>query len=429
MKRGENEVYQFYKFINEIKSNCQYYDRLDVKNYYENYYNEYPCSSKKDLLKNYKYCVNSEIIDPNDRTMFENIMAVNDLSRNHDKKIIINGENVHVETTSGTTGKPLPILKTDKIRLQEGRHLMKCRKYIEKNANFENGFMIIHNSDKKVTDLDIRNDKHKFKDYDKLLEYFWKKDPIWSFSTVLIAKRFFEYIEQNVGFEEFRYRSNLKFFETTSQSFNEREKAFYSEKLNTKLVNNYGCREVWNIAYECSCGSLHVNNSYLLVSVVDENNCIIEEDGVVGKVIISSLINHLFPIVKYFIGDYARIYRNHECKCGLRTPILVLEKGRPFEKIKYSEFYGNDIFKRVLRGLYFHEGIQNFDDIKIVQKDKVFEIFVKGELTNIFMDEFVHITEFLLQSRIFKFKFFKVSSFDFLGMKNEDKDFLFKNIY
>lgn len=422
-------MHRFYKFINEVKNNCQYYDKLDVKKYNDDFYNEYPCSSKKDLLDNYKYCVNSKVINPQDGTIFENIMSVNDLSRNHDKKITISGENVHIETTSGTTGKPLPILKTDKVRLLEGKHLMKCRKNIDKNANFDNGFLLIHNSDKRVANLDIRNDKNKFKDYNKLLEYFLEKNPIWAFSTVLIAKRFFAYIEQNVGFEEFKNRSNLKFFETTSQSFNESDKAFYSENLECKLVNNYGCREVWNIAYECPCGSLHVNNSYLLISVVDENNNIIEEDGVVGKVIITSLINHLFPIVKYFIGDYARMYKNHECKCGLKAPILVLEKGRPFEKIKYSEFYGNDIFKRVLRGMYFHEDIQNFDDIKIIQKDKVFEIFVKGELTNKFMDEFVHITEFLLQSKMFKFKFFKVLSFDFLSMKNEDKDFLFKNIY
>lgn len=114
-------MHRFYKFINEVKNNCQYYDKLDVKKYNDDFYNEYPCSSKKDLLDNYKYCVNSKVINPQDGTIFENIMSVNDLSRNHDKKITISGENVHIETTSGTTGKPLPILKTDKVRLLEGK--------------------------------------------------------------------------------------------------------------------------------------------------------------------------------------------------------------------------------------------------------------------------------------------------------------------
>jgi len=160
-------MYQFFKFVNEVKSDCQYYNQLDVNKYNENFYDEYPCSSKKDLLDNYRYCVNSKFINPCDNTIFENIMAVNDLSRNHDKKLKIGNEDIHIETTSGTTGKPLPILKTDRIRLIEGRYLMKCRKHIERNMNFNNVFFVIHNSDKNVTDLDIRNDKDKFKDYDK----------------------------------------------------------------------------------------------------------------------------------------------------------------------------------------------------------------------------------------------------------------------
>lgn len=420
--------YEFFQFINKIKEYSRYYDQVDVNEYRESYYEDYPCSNKEDLMRNYQYCINNKFLLNNRNALLERIMSVDDLSRNHDKKIFINNQIIHVETTSGTTGKPLPILKTDNIRLKEGRYLMRCRRHIRSDVSYKNGFLFIHNSDEKILNLDLRNDKNKFKDYDKALEYFWQKDPKWAFSTLLIAKRFFDYIDINVGFDIFQKKSNIDFFETTSQSFACEEKRFFEKKLNIKLVNNYGCREVWNIAYECPCGKLHINQEYLIVSVVDENNKVIDKDGVTGKIIITSLINDVFPIVKYFIGDYGKIYKKHNCRCGINTPILVLENGRTFEKIKYTELYGNDIFKRVLRGMYFHERIRDYDDVKIVQEDRLFKVFVKGKASDLFKKEFIHITEFLLKSKEFKFDFIEVDNFEFLNMISMDKEFLFKNV-
>lgn len=420
---------QFYTFINEIKKHSTFYDKLSMRICTQSFYNDFPCSTKKELLDNYKYCLNKDVINIDDDSIIDSILSVGDLSRNHDKTILLGQNKVYVETTSGSTGKPLAILKTNRTRIIESKYLMKCRKSYGRNVSLSNGFLIIHGSDKNLLNLDVRNDKEIYKDYDKLLYYFFKNNPQWGFSTVLIAKRFFSYIHDSIGFENFRKKSNLIFFETTSQSFNKEEIKYYTEMLGTKLVNNYGCREVWNIAYECPCGHMHVNNNYLMVSIINEDNQIIEKDGIIGKVIVTSLVNKLFPIVKYIIGDYAKMYKNHNCSCGNKSPILVLEKGRPFEKIKYTEYYGNDIFKRVLRGIYFHELIQGFDDIKIVQKDKVFEIFVKGELSPKFQEKFVHISKFLLRTNIFIYNFYNVSNFDFLNLKNTEKDFLFRCDY
>lgn len=420
---------QFYEFLNEIRRTSTFYDKKYINKYTEDFYNDYPCSTKKDLLDNYKNCLNKDIININDDFLINSIISVEDLSRNHDKHVLLGKEKVYVETTSGSTGKPLAILKTNKTRIIESRYLIKCRKRINQDVSLNNGFLIIHGSDRNLINLDIRNDKEIYKDYDRLLFYFLKNNPKWAFSTVLIAKRFFSYIQETIGFDDFRKKSNLLFFETTSQSFSNEEKKNYSELLGTKLVNNYGCREVWNIAYECPYGHLHVNNEYLLVSIIDDDNQIIEQDGVIGRVIITSFINKLFPIIKYLIGDYAKMYKHHECKCGNKSPIIILEKGRPFERIKYTDFYGNDIFKRVLRGIYFHESIKDFDDIKIIQKDKMFEIYVKGELSEKFKEEFEHITKFLLKTDIFTYNFHKVTDFDLLNMKNADKDFLFRCEY
>ena len=198
--------------------------------------------------------------------------------------------------------------------------------------------------------------------------------------------------------------------------------------MNTKFISNYGCRGVWNIGYECEFGNIHVNNKYLIVDTVYETNNIIHGENEIGKVIITSTINHIFPIIKYHIGDYARLIRNHDCLCKNSSPIIVLENGKEFEKIGYSEFYGNDLFKRVLRAMYFHENVRDFDDIKITQKDYLFNIYVKGKLTDDFKNKFRHISNFLLNSKTYTYSFHCVPDFGFLKMRSGEIDFIFKRL-
>jgi hypothetical protein len=143
-------------------------------------------------------------------------MSVEDLSRNHDKKILIGSKEYFIETTSGTTGKPLPVMKSSYTRMLESRYLLSCRKKIDKTANLQNGFLLIHCNDSYIANLDIRNDKDKFHDYDKLLDYFILKKPTWAFSTALIARKFFRYVEYEKNIKRMPFP--LSFYEITSQA-------------------------------------------------------------------------------------------------------------------------------------------------------------------------------------------------------------------
>ncbi|MBY8308994.1 hypothetical protein KW529_17225 [Vibrio fluvialis] len=106
------------------------------------------------------------------------------------------------------------------------------------------------------------------------------------------------------------------------------EKAF-----NSKVFNHYGCREVGSIASECSAHSgLHIISNHNFVEVVDDKGKWVKE-GQVGRVIVTNLHNHVFPLIRYEIGDLAVYQGKEKCKCGVSYPKISSVEGRTTETI------------------------------------------------------------------------------------------------
>ena len=318
-------------------------------------------------LQNFLCLFNDDIVD----FMFK----VEDLSENHDKRIKDKfGCIWTIETTSGSTGKPLPIIKSHTERLKESRYLLNCRKQHYKDATLNNGVLLIHKVDDYLKAIDYREDSEQFK---KVINFMVENNPKWIFSSTRILNRFIDYVVKN-NFQNSFSESDLKFIETTSQKMLEDEMTLAHSVFNCEIFSNYGCREVWNIAYECSQHHLHINDELLIVDVVDDKGDIIQEDGIVGDIVITSLIHKTMPLLKYYIGDRGRIYRNTGV-CENDKPILVLEEGREQEKIKGTDYYGTTIFRKVLRTLYFHYKIADIINIRIIQKDNVLFIYLNKQ--------------------------------------------------
>lgn len=84
------------------------------------------------------------------------------------------------------------------------------------------------------------------------------------------------------------------------------------ETFNTKIINNYGAREVWPIAITCEYGHLHVNNTVYLENIENSND-----------ILVTSLIKKRQPLIRYKIGDIGKV-EWCRCKCG-RTSQMVLD--------------------------------------------------------------------------------------------------------
>ncbi|WP_042199090.1 hypothetical protein [Paenibacillus camerounensis] len=297
------------------------------------------------------------------------LLNVDNLSQNHDKVYSSQNEKWFIETTTGTTGKPFAVVKTMRERMIEASYLLKCRKRVYEDVSLKNGFLLIHQLDPYLKSIDFRKNDENLQ---HVVKYMLETKPEWMFITAYLLKRLSNYLLINKPMD--LSGLNLKFIENTSQHLLPEELETIEALFQTKIINNYGCREFWNIGYECKeAGHLHLNSDYLIVDVIDDEGKIIKEEGIVGDVVVTNLVNKTMPFIKYYLGDRAKIYNN--CTCGIKTPYIVLEEGRKHEKLVNTKYYGNVVFRKVLRGLYFHNKYHELKRIKIIQ-DEPFHLSV-----------------------------------------------------
>ena len=101
------------------------------------------------------------------------------------------------------------------------------------------------------------------------------------------------------------------------------------------IEDNYSSSEVGGIAIECPVSGLfHVMEENLIVEVLDQdgNDC---QPGQVGRVVITDLFNSASPIIRYDIGDYAEVAE--PCTCGRHLLTLKRVLGRERNLLKRAD--------------------------------------------------------------------------------------------
>ncbi|KAA5546267.1 phenylacetate--CoA ligase family protein [Roseiconus nitratireducens] len=86
---------------------------------------------------------------------------------------------------------------------------------------------------------------------------------------------------------------------------------------------HYGSREMGPMAFDCGqANGLHVMMDQHLIEVVRDGATVGE--GELGRVLVTDLNNFAMPLIRYDIGDLARI-TYAPCACGRTSPRLLLE--------------------------------------------------------------------------------------------------------
>ena len=197
----------------------------------------------------------------------------------------------------------------------------------------------------------------------------------------------------------------LKVIENNGSYMSERECEEISKKYDCMVVNNYGCREVWTIAFSCKYGHMHVNDENIYLEILDDNKNIIKDPDIVGNVVVTSLSQYAMPFIRYLTGDQAS-YVSGECECGKCTKRIKLVPGRNL--IMGTNIYGNIHFRSVIRNL-LNSNIHDFQSINIEQKSKyLFHVYVKTK--NIskckkIEHKFIDISNELLNSAKYEYSF------------------------
>jgi phenylacetate-coenzyme A ligase PaaK-like adenylate-forming protein len=116
---------------------------------------------------------------------------------------------------------------------------------------------------------------------------------------------------------------NPKLLEVGGYSMDEYTRNYISDAFNCPVVNVYQSVEsASDIAFECLCGTWHINNDFYFVETVNDKNEVVGPDEK-GHIVLTRLFGKGTPIVRYTgMDDWVTIIDDHECECGLRTPIL-----------------------------------------------------------------------------------------------------------
>ena len=93
-----------------------------------------------------------------------------------------------------------------------------------------------------------------------------------------------------------------------------------------RIHNKYGTRECGEIACQCSHGGMHIFNHWVRLEVVDKEGRPLAA-GQAGRILVTMLMNHSFPLIRYEIGDWGST-SERGCACGSPLPLLENLEGR-----------------------------------------------------------------------------------------------------
>ncbi len=123
--------------------------------------------------------------------------------------------------------------------------------------------------------------------------------------------------------------------------------------LQCKLFNQYGCREIPNIACECRHGQMHIHTDLVAVESIPG-------DGA-AELLITALTNHTLPLIRYAVGDHGTLLPE-PCDCGSPFPLLSMSFCRNNDLIETPE--GQSIHPTVL--IHLLDGIPGIERFQFI---------------------------------------------------------------
>ena len=127
---------------------------------------------------------------------------------------------------------------------------------------------------------------------------------------------------------------------STAEVLDDAQRQSMEQAFDCKVFNQYGSREIPNIACECRHGNMHVWTDMVWLESLD------------GELVVTSLTNRLMPMIRYAIGDSGRL-KEGECTCGLPYPLMEMGMCRQNDLVLApdGERLHPSFFNRLLYGL------------------------------------------------------------------------------
>jgi len=141
---------------------------------------------------------------------------------------------------------------------------------------------------------------------------------------------------------------------STAEVLHDGQRKLMEQAFHSMVFNQYGSREIPNIACECRHGNQHIFTDMVYLDPQHIN----DED----RLILTSLTNRVMPLIRYDIGDTGKL-KEGDCPCGSPFPMMEMGLCRSNDLIKTRS--GKSIHPSYFNGLlYGQTGIRQYQFIQ-----------------------------------------------------------------
>lgn len=179
--------------------------------------------------------------------------------------------------------------------------------------------------------------------------------------------------------------------------------AFMRERLSSvfgcDVFNRYGSRETGDMAGECEYhDGLHVLPWSCHIEVLDADGLPVQP-GEEGDIVVTSHTNRAMPLIRYRIGDRARVPSSDApCRCGRVTQMLAAVTGRTVDMFiaEDGSMVDGEYFTHLL---YFRPWLKQFQVAQSAPDRVVYRLVARSEIPKGDRDEIAEKTRLVLGGR------------------------------
>ena len=126
--------------------------------------------------------------------------------------------------------------------------------------------------------------------------------------------------------EQEKGRLNIKpaIIMTGGEKLNDDVREHLSNVFGCYVQTNYSCTEGGTMACECTAHHFHINDDWVILEAVDENNKPVPFGTQSSKVLLTNLANRICPIIRFEITDRV-VLHDEPCECGNMRHWLTIE--------------------------------------------------------------------------------------------------------
>ena len=275
--------------------------------------------------------------------------------------------------TSGSTGKPAVILQDSSMQNLYGcMAAMRAMKFRFPIVN------ICHDTGFGIDNESIRHNKGKASILNKLVSVVdacQTESKIVEDVEKIRPKVIFGYTgvisllanEAALG----RLHIQPKFIFTSGEYMSEAMRQKIAEAFPTAEVHSiYGCTEGGSMAYECHYNHFHVNDDWIILEAVDENNKPVPLGQPSSKLLLTNLANGVHPLIRYELGDRVVLHQD-DCPCGKHS-IWIEVDGRSNADLEFQTAKGTVMVPCMILFEIFEDlsssGLCLFDSYQMILK-------------------------------------------------------------